>query len=428
MWSELLSEGKATGTSVAYGFIFSNEFQSKDISNEAYVEHMYEAFMGRPSDPDGKDMWVSYLENGMSRSKLFEGFAASVEFGRICNSYGIVCGNYIDGADVDRISSIDLFVTRLYGNILGRLPDTDGLRSWTLSLFNGDSTGAQAAYGFFFSNEYMTMDKSSEAFVADLYETLLGRHPDPSGISSWVDLLDRGYSRERIFNGFIMSQEFGQICEQYGLIRGDEIDIPDDYLWITSTALGASSVVFVEATGQSTAKVTFVRRDLYGEWDEIFTVYGYIGRNGLGKVRQGDNKTPVGVYHFTDAFGICEDPGCPIPYTVLTPDLYWSGDPDLLYNRMVSIIDHPDLSTRESEHLIDYAPNYDYCLNISYNEEGTPGAGSAIFLHCTGRNAYTAGCVAIPEEQMRLVIQNVSSDTLIVIDTSENIRNLTYAG
>lgn len=50
------------------------------------------------------------------------------------------------------------------------------------------------------------------------------------------------------------------------------------------------------------------------------------------------------------------------------------------YNEMVDITDYPDLDLTDSEHIVDY--EYQYCLNISFNEDGTPGRGSAIFL-CT---------------------------------------------
>lgn len=60
---------------------------------------------------------------------------------------------------------------------------------------------------------------------------------------------------------------------------------------------------------------------------------------------------------------------------------------------------------------------------ISFNEDGTPGRGSAIFLHCLGSaKPYTGGCVAIPENIMKLVMQNVKSDCVVVIDTLENMN------
>ena len=81
-WTRQLRDGKATGVSVAYGFIFSQEFQSKGYGNDEYVEIMYSAFFGRPSDAAGKANWIAAMDSGMNREELFVGFANSVEFFR----------------------------------------------------------------------------------------------------------------------------------------------------------------------------------------------------------------------------------------------------------------------------------------------------------------------------------------------------------
>jgi L,D-peptidoglycan transpeptidase YkuD (ErfK/YbiS/YcfS/YnhG family) len=151
---------------------------------------------------------------------------------------------------------------------------------------------------------------------------------------------------------------------------------------------------------------------------------GYIGKEGLGKTKEGDGKTPVGTFFFNRAFGIAEDPGCAIPYVQADEDTYWSGDirEGMHYNELVSLKDYPDLDLENSEHIFDYQYQYQYCLNISYNEECTPGLGSAIFLHSFGdRKPYTGGCVAIPIEQMYFVMQHVSPDCVVVIDSLENL-------
>ena len=93
------------------------------------------------------------------------------------------------------------------------------------------------------------------------------------------------------------------------------------------------------------------------------------------------------------------------------------------YNEMVDIKDLPDLDMENSEHIMDYEYRYQYCLNISFNEDATPGKGSAIFLHCFGpQKPYTGGCVAIPENIMRLVMQRATEDCVVVIDTFENLN------
>lgn len=137
---------------------------------------------------------------------------------------------------------------------------------------------------------------------------------------------------------------------------------------------------------------------------------------------EGCGQTPIVVYHFSKAFGIAADPGCAFPYIQVDDDIYWSGDPDRHYNEMVNITDVPDLVMDDSEHIVDYDYQYQYCLNISFNEEGTAGRGSAIFLHCLGPiKPYTGGCVAIPENIMKMVMQMVREDCVVVIDTVENL-------
>ena len=156
----------------------------------------------------------------------------------------------------------------------------------------------------------------------------------------------------------------------------------------------------------------------------VMTTPGFVGKNGIGKACEGDAKTPVGVFHFNRAFGIADDPGCAIPYIKADHDTYWSGDPreGFRYNELVSLKDLPglDVESGDSEHIIDYIYQYQYCLNISYNEEGTPNLGSAIFLHCFGPvKPFTGGCVAIPEDHMRFVMQHIDANTVVVIDTYE---------
>ena len=92
------------------------------------------------------------------------------------------------------------------------------------------------------------------------------------------------------------------------------------------------------------------------------------------------------------------------------------------YNEMVDIKDFPDLDMTNSEHISDYEYEYQYCLNISFNEEGTAGRGSAIFLHCMGKaKPYTGGCVAVPENIMKMIMLRVTKDCVVVIDTFENM-------
>ncbi len=186
-------------------------------------------------------------------------------------------------------------------------------------------------------------------------------------------------------------------------------------------------VVGAMGMDRTTASVSMHERDESGDWKQILSTPGYVGKNGLcpdAEHAEGCGQTPAGVYHFNKAFGIAPDPGCAIPYTRVDDNTYWSGDdrPGMHYNEMVDLRSFPDLDMANSEHIIDYSYEYQYCLNISFNEDGTPGRGSAIFLHCLGaKKPYTGGCVAIPENIMKLVMQQVREDCVVVIDTLDNM-------
>ena len=216
----------------------------------------------------------------------------------------------------------------------------------------------------------------------------------------------------------------GKAVKNETAIHLESADPSPDWVGKLDAAKDTDQLFVVAGIGETTAYVSMHQKDADGNWKEILTTPGYIGKYGLGKTREGDAKTPVGTYHFNYAFGIAEDPGCALPYQKVTDDNYWSGDQreGYHYNEMVNIKDLPDLNTEDSEHIVDYVNQYQYCLNISYNEDGTPGKGSAIFLHCLGPiKPYTGGCVAIPKDKMITAVQNVKEDCVVVIDSLENI-------
>ena len=90
-WTYRLQNG-LTACDIVEGFIYSDEFQISNFSNEQYVEILYRTLLGRKADPDGKADWVGRLNAGQSRSQILAGFAYSVEFNNLCNEYGIKVG------------------------------------------------------------------------------------------------------------------------------------------------------------------------------------------------------------------------------------------------------------------------------------------------------------------------------------------------
>jgi len=109
------------------------------------------------------------------------------------------------------------FVDRLYHIALGRDSDEAGRNYWLGALNNGEKSGSEVAYGFFFSPEFVGTGYSNVEYVESLYNAILGRYSDPEGLANWVNALNNGMTREEVFNGFVTSPEFSELCSSYGV-------------------------------------------------------------------------------------------------------------------------------------------------------------------------------------------------------------------
>ena len=180
-------------------------------------------------------------------------------------------------------------------------------------------------------------------------------------------------------------------------------------------ANATSQIVLVEHTGGSEAELS-VHEKRDGAWTELYRCAAYVGKKGIGKQKEGDKKTPAGTYNLTTPFGIKADPGAKMDYTQVTKYHYWCGDSSsAYYNQLVDERIADRKHTSSDEYLINYKGVYNYCLFIDYNAAGEAHKGSCIFLHCTGKNKYTAGCVAIPEAAMKKIICWADAGAKIVI-------------
>ena len=218
-WAEALKNGSADGAKVASGFIFSKEFEAKELSNIDFVKVLYKTFMDREADPAGLNAWVEALDKGATRQQVFNGFINSVEWANICHKYGIKSGG--SASPTIRLTPSEMilaFTERLYTTCLGRPADPSGLKAWAEALANREGSGAKVAHGFFFSDEFKAQDLNNKDFVTRLYKTFMDREPDPAGLQAWVKALNDGASREKVFDGFTKSPEFVNICEKAGII------------------------------------------------------------------------------------------------------------------------------------------------------------------------------------------------------------------
>lgn len=163
---------------------------------------------------------------------------------------------------------------------------------------------------------------------------------------------------------------------------------------------GQAIVVTASGYGVNTATLTAYERRADG-WQKAYGPYsariGFEGFAPPDEKREGDGRTPSGVYGFDFFFGVSANPGVKFAYRQITPSIVWVDDPKSpLYNQWVDA----DQQNPGEEPEPMYQPiAYAYGAVIAYNTARTPGLGSAIFLHAT-IGGPTAGCVSIPVGQL----------------------------
>ncbi|GKU31633.1 SH3 domain-containing protein [Clostridium folliculivorans] len=183
----------------------------------------------------------------------------------------------------------------------------------------------------------------------------------------------------------------------------------------------SSQVILVTTSGMSSsyANIKFYQKN--GEdWNLKTETNGRVGTSGLAYISnrmQSTNKTPAGVLGILSAFGISDNPGTKYSYAKVTDDMYWDlNSGSSTYNRLIHNNPGGDF-----EHLASYPTQYKYALVTDYNVNQTANKGGAIFVHINGSGG-TAGCVSMPEAQMRELITWVDpgqNPKILIIPSSD---------
>ena len=141
-----------------------------------------------------------------------------------------------------------------------------------------------------------------------------------------------------------------------------------------------------------------------------------VGFSGIGQKKiEGDGITPVGEYRFSSLFfradKIKNIESKLVPYRI-KKFMGWStdsNDPD--YNKLITL---PTNYKHEKLYRNDNC--YDIILVINYNVSPIIyNKGSAIFVHCADKKAFTEGCIAVKKPQLLEMLKSVDSDTVLKI-------------
>jgi L,D-peptidoglycan transpeptidase YkuD (ErfK/YbiS/YcfS/YnhG family) len=150
-----------------------------------------------------------------------------------------------------------------------------------------------------------------------------------------------------------------------------------------------------------------------GPWPAV------VGRNGFapsGEKREGDGRTPSGIFPVEMSFGRAKAIGTHIPYRQATADDVWVDDvKSTQYNQWV----HGAPQATSFETMLRPDGLYDLGVVIGYNTRPVvPGQGSAIFIHIwrdEGKKP-TAGCVALSRARVsKLLVWLDASKAPVVV-------------
>lgn len=138
-----------------------------------------------------------------------------------------------------------------------------------------------------------------------------------------------------------------------------------------------------------------------------------IGHTGLTDCKtEGDGATPRGLWHITGCLYRPDRMTQPTPWAqpIQLGEL-WSDDPAMPhYNQKCRAAPGSAEALRRAN------PLYDLILTTDWNATGTPGKGSAIFLHRWRRpGAPTAGCIALHPTQLLWLAQRMPPGTPLLI-------------
>ena len=173
-------------------------------------------------------------------------------------------------------------------------------------------------------------------------------------------------------------------------------------------------VLLVTADG-TRARVVGCERGVDGYVQVLGPFRAWVGRQGVarpGRKREGDGRTPAGVFTLGSGFGT-DNPGLTDSFGWLRigrADV-WVDDPrSRFYNTHQRGPAHGRWRSAEKLRIKPYRT----AQVIDYNQARTRGRGSAIFLHLA-TDRPTAGCVALASGPLRAVMRWERTDVVIAI-------------
>ncbi len=141
------------------------------------------------------------------------------------------------------------------------------------------------------------------------------------------------------------------------------------------------------------------------------------GRPGTVK-REGDGKSPAGVFVLRAAFGYASDApsGTRTPYTRVTDTWRCIDDPTSSHYNVVLDERTTTKDWSSAEDMKRGDDLYAWVVEVAHNAQRTPGDGSCIFLHLWGGpGSTTSGCTAMAEDRLAWLLATLPAESVLVL-------------
>ena len=141
-----------------------------------------------------------------------------------------------------------------------------------------------------------------------------------------------------------------------------------------------------------------------------------VGKNGIGnKRREGDFLTPIGIFKIIKIFYRNDKIGkvkTRIKSEIISKKHLWNTNSKSKgYNNICTMP-----SRNGYEQLFRKDDLYDLVLVLNYNiKPSIKFKGSAIFIHCSGNNNFTEGCISLKRVDLLKILKFLSPYTLVKI-------------
>ena len=229
-WYDNITQGSMTAAQLVNGFMTSEEFNNRDLSDEEKLDILYHVMFDREPDEGGFAFWKNFMECGVSISAIVNGFTTSDEFAAVCERFKMIPGSVSLGENRDLNLKVTEFVARSYRIFLERKPDIMGLNDWTGRIARGEIAATELINGIVTSEEFLNRGLSDAQVLNLIYHAMFDRDIDAAGQETWTGILGMGVSISCVVGLIGTSDEFTALCRNYGMLPGEvKLTQPRDF-------------------------------------------------------------------------------------------------------------------------------------------------------------------------------------------------------